>query len=244
MLLFFPGNVHMIQTANTTQVATWVYGGSNEIEAAVGHGYPIIGENRDSFRWRLGIDGGAFMGFQPGGTLTFHLMTIDGSFGVPIDFQYADWVFRGEWRHDSAHFGDGIRYLKNRPPINALDTYSRESLGLFVGYDLRWLQPQFGGKWVYHVLDRNPYFILQGGAVLGEFSQSWSPYLAIYAQSSLGIEGSSRFVGQLGMSTSQKQSFKVSIQAVVGANDAGRLESQQEQKIGLWIHFDPEARMK
>lgn len=240
MWVFLTPNIHLIQPSDTRLVSTWVWGSVQHIEAAVGHGFSIVGQNYDAWRWRFGLDGGTFMTFEPGGTLTFHLMTFDGTFGLPFDLRIDRWVFRTEWRHDSAHFGDGVRYASQKPPPSSLDIYSLESLALFAGYAGMWGQPQVGARWVYHAVNEAPTAVLQAGLQLEWDGLERTPYVSITGKQPIGGLGHPSLSGQIGLRLEQDWAFRCGLQGYVGGNDAGRLTQQREQRLGLWFSWSPD----
>lgn len=224
----------LVQPSDQRQVGNWAWGNGDHINAAVGNHFSFVGQDLAALQWRLGIEGGVFMAFDTGGPLTYHLQTIDGTFAVPIDLQREKWVIRAEWRHDSAHFGDGIRMNDQKPPENALDTLSYETVGLYVGHRGAWFQPQAGCR----LSTRRTGALCQLGVIYTVQTQRSTPYVAGTYRAAGGVLGGSNFSAQLGYQWSDHWTFRTGLQWTSGANDAGKLSHIEIHRLGIFLNWN------
>ena len=234
MWVFWGTSLYLVQPSDLRQVGNWAWGNGDQIKAAVGNHFSLLGQDLDALKWRLGIDGGVFMTFEAGGPLTFHLQTVDGTFGVPIDLRMDRWHFRSEWRHDSAHFGDGIRISGNKPPAEALDSLSYESLALYIGYNSPIVQPQLACR---VSTTRNGTACKVGTTVLMPNRDS-SPYLASTIRQASGVFGGPSLSAQIGYLWSEAWTFRTGIQWYNGAHDAGKLSDTQIRFLGFFMNWN------
>jgi hypothetical protein len=223
---------------------------SDGIDAAVGDSVPIVELSVGRLQAQLGLTGAVFMGFEPGESLTFYLLTFDGLFGAPLDLRWRDWEARLQWTHLSAHFGDGVRQLDQPPPLELQGAFSREWVALTLGRHLlpgtAGLQELYafaGGRAIYHAVDdgggpalwvgaqadwlerHGPYLAAQ---LMVAAEQQWTPSVSVQAGGRLGAGGGVRLGGVF----------------YTGRGQAGKATGEPEQHVGLQIAFGPLPRVR
>lgn len=232
--------IHVPHWADTRHPRSAVRLHTAGLEASLGESLALVGQDLPSgFRWRAGLEAGAFMNFEPAGELTFSLLTFDGVFGVPIDIAWQNWRGRVEWTHLSAHFADGIRHGDELPDPDHLGAFSREWLGMELGYQFHWLQPYAGLRWLVHSADGGAGgTILSGLIVQSDESPGWYGGLDVQSRQELNwaVSGSM----ELGIQwTSERGTMQLGLCAYSGMDDTGKRIGAAKQYLGLLFALGP-----
>ncbi len=238
-LLFLPAAaLHPTLVADPREPRSTVTVARAAVLASLADELPVVGgEAGPGAAWSLGVLAGVFMGFDPGGELTFNLLTFDGAFGLPLDLRAGPWNARLAWVHESAHLADGYRVSGGRPPEDALGTWSREALRLQVAREFGGFLPYLGAQGVTHAVDRGagvggqaglvwagPRHLFAALDVRAESDTAWRP--ALSAEAGLAWRGEGSRVLRLGVA------------AYAGPQPAGRLRDEELRYVGLRLGVD------
>ncbi|MDG1480462.1 MAG: hypothetical protein P8R54_12765 [Myxococcota bacterium] len=234
--------LHTNHIASTRETMSRVVVRGSGIEATMADGLALIGGSLGEAEVSLSLATGVYMGFLPGAEWTFHLVTFDGLFGLPVDIRWRNLEGRLALVHLSGHFADGIDKLDTVP--ESAGGYSREWLSLSGGAHLLplpgggELYPYAEIRYIYHIVDgapalggavgvnldwHRPVGAYLGAHVSGQSEQDWWPTLA----------------GEVGVQLSGARTLRIGLSGYVGENDAGKFAGQPERYLGLSVSFAP-----
>ena len=152
--------LHTPHIASTRETTSRVVLHGAAIEAAMADGLALVGCEIGEAELSLSLATGVYMGFLPAAEWTFHLVTFDGLFGLPLDVRWRDLELRLSLMHHSGHFADGIDALDVPPDDDG--AYSREWFALSGGMHLLpfaaggELYPYAELRYVHHIVDAEP----------------------------------------------------------------------------------------
>ncbi|MDP6931761.1 MAG: hypothetical protein QGG40_02550 [Myxococcota bacterium] len=225
--------------ADTREVGSWLVWHPSGIEAALGGDMALLGgELANGVEWRTGLRAGSFMGFHPGDSLTFHLETFDGLFGVPLEVGWKGVELELTWSHVSAHFADGLRAQGERPPEDS-EPYSLEWIELGLGYGAEWFRPYAAVRSTVHTVSGETGSELRGGwTALGR--GSLAPYHAFDVHGALQGDEIATVATQAGIrwSTRNGPSMRGGVTAHRGLDEAGKRAESREQYVGVLLAWD------
>lgn len=193
--------------------------------------------------WQLGLGAGVYMGFLPGGELTFDLVSFDGIFGLPLDLRWGRFDARLSLTHLSAHYADGVRRIDGPLPEDT-GPYSREWAELNLGVQLGPAHPYVSGRIITHSADGGagpavglgvdaalPRRVSPVGGVWygARQEQGWTP--AFSAQLGLGLRADDA------RDDVAPAMLRLMADAYVGPNQAGKLEDRDERRVGFLLGF-------
>ena len=234
--------LHTPHIASTRETTSRVVLRAAGIEAAMADGLALAGGSLGEAEVSLSLATGVYMGFLPGAEWTFHLVTFDGQFGLPIDVRWRNLEGRLSLVHLSGHFADGIDELDVMPEDGG--AYSREWIALSGGVHLLpfaaggELYPYAEVRYVHHIVDAEPSV---GGAVGVnlDWRRPLGPYLG--AHLSGAAEGAWRptVAAEAGLQIAGARDLRVGLAVYSGDNDAGKFSGSDEQYIGLSVSFAP-----
>ena len=208
-------------SAPISQVSTRI--GDDRLDATLGLDQPIVEVH--GVRLRLAASG--WMSFRQGGPLTYHLLTLDGTFGLPLAYRHEAWTFEGGWRHTSAHLADGTRL--DTDDARAPSTYSREELWMRASRQGDWLRPFAGGSWLVRTTPSVPRGALELGAQV-DWRLLFVEVRASYTGTTLGLDG---FVG------SGNDAAWLGLYASRGADRRGQYLGDTDSAVGLRLAVRP-----
>jgi hypothetical protein len=240
-LLFLPMTpIHSPDWADTREARSVLRAHSSGLEAALGEELVLLGlDLPNGLHLRQGLEAAAFMSFEPEDELTFSLLTFDGIFGLPVDIQWRDWQLRMEWTHLSAHFADGIRKGDEFPEAEQTGSFSREWVGLSLGYEIAWFRPYLGSRWIIHSADQGNGAALQLGTVWNSRS-SPGVYGGIDLQSRAELDWALTGAMEIGIQWfGQGGGLQLGLCGYSGMDDAGKRLGQSEQYLGLALGIRP-----
>ena len=228
-------------TRSPVSSVTLRWGDHFGVDAAIGADFPLVQWEHASVRVQAGVIAAAFLGFQPGGELTFNFETFDGVFAFPVDVAVGEWAGRVQWGHTSAHFGDGARNDIKRPDL--FDTYSREWVQVQASRSLAAprvvsARAYVGGRWTTHGSGASDPFMAQVG---GEGEGPWkvAPYLALDVQLAGESDWQPAMAGQVGARVRVGgRRLRVGLTGRSGPEDTGRLHTETEAYVGMVVGFD------
>ena len=178
------------------------------------------------------------MGFSPGGSLTFHLMSLDGRFGLPLDLQRGPWGLRLMWAHDSAHRGDGVRADPEAwPEDGGWKPHSREWVEGRVSWRGSGATAQLGIRQITHSVDEGGGLQLVGGLTVQ--GQGPGPYAAGHVHASAEHGWEPAMSGELGLSWGETTLLRVALVGQTGPDAAGQLAGSPDDWIGLRLELSP-----
>ncbi|MFT5683982.1 MAG: hypothetical protein ACI8RZ_004917 [Myxococcota bacterium] len=236
--------LHTNHIASTRETTSRVVVRGSGIEAAMADSLPLVGGAVGEVQVSLSLSTGVYMGFLPGAEWTFHLVTFDGLFGLPVDVRWRNLEGRLALVHLSGHFADGIDELDELPEDGG--AYSREWLSLSGGVhalelaDGGELYPYAEIRTIYHIVDgdpalggavgvnvdwRRPIGAYLGAHVSGESEQGWRPTVA----------------GEIGVQLAGSRTLRIGLAGYAGDNDAGKFAGESERYLGLSVSFAPLA---
>ena len=198
--------------------------------------------------WQLGLGAGLYMGFLPGGELTFDLVTFDGVFGLPLDLTWGRLDARLALTHLSAHFADGVRQIDGPLPTD-VGPYSREWVELNLGVQVGPVHPYLSGHVITHSADggSGPAF---GAGLDAELPRRISPIGGVWFGARQEQDWTPAFSAQVGVGlrTDDPRSdvvpatLRLMADAYAGPNQAGKLEDRVERRIGFLLGFSRARR--
>lgn len=207
------------------------------VDATLAADFPLVAWRREGLALQFGIEAGGFMGFDPGGELTFGLDTFDGLFAFPLTLQSGEWTGRVEWAHLSAHFADGVRDNGGLP--GSAEGFSREWVRLQGARTVGPARFYAGAKVLTHDTRSSPPLSFSLG---GEVAAPWrvAPLAAVDLQVAQESEWSLAFGGFAGVAlqTREGRRLRVGLAGRTGPEDTGKLSGQREQWLGLQFGFD------
>lgn len=216
----------------------WLPDGTSGIDAALATAFPIVSlQFPEDLELSLGVDAGGFMGFVASEDFAFDLYTFDGLFAFPVEARWGRYSTRLQWAHLSAHYGDGVRKMGNKPENPG--SWSREYWQWQFGAQWGPVRPYLGVRLLAHeVREDSPPWALQmgidavspwkvgpcGGANLWlAQEEDWAPAVDVLAGGCV-TEGSHR--------------FRLSFAFRHGPDDTGKMEGKEEQYLGVQFGFD------
>lgn len=234
--------LHTPYIASTRETTSRVILRSSGIEAAMADGLSLFGGAVGEVEVSLSLATGVYMGFLPGAEWTFHLVTFDGQFGLPIDVRWRNLEARLSIVHQSGHFADGIDELEVPPEDGGAD--SREWIALSGGVHLLpfaaggELYPYAEIRYVHHIVDAEPTVGLAVGVNL-DWRRPLGPYLGSHLSASAEGAWQPTVAAELGLQISGARDLRIGLAAYAGANDAGKLAGTDEQYLGVSVSFAP-----
>ena len=212
------------------------------IEATMADGLALIGGPVGETEVSLSLTTGVFMGFLPGAEWTFHLVTFDGLFGLPVDVRWRNLEGRLALVHHSGHFADGIDKLDSIPEDGG--AYSREWLSLSGGAHLLVfedggeLYPYAEVRYVYHIVDADPTIGVSAGMNM-DFGRPVGPYFGMHLSGTAEQDWWPTLAGEVGISVAGARALRVGLAGYIGEDDAGKFAGQAERYLGLSVSFAP-----
>jgi hypothetical protein len=222
----------------STVVMKW--GQSSGVDATLAADFPLVQVRIDAGKYplglALGLSGASFLGFYPGGELTFDLYTFDGLFSFPLDIQWGPISGRVEWAHLSAHYGDAV-IKDNKIPDN-FGAWSREYLQTQAGVQLGPVRPYLGLRYVTHSPnDPEPLAVQVGIDGIGPWLLS--PCGGADLQLAAENDWEPAFTGMIGACVQgERHRFRVVMVGRRGPEDTGQLHENSESYLGLLLGFD------
>lgn len=234
--LFPDRDHHPSLLADTREVQTLLQyrSGSPRIDANLGETIGLLKLISDSWSLRMDIEAGIFMGFIPGGELTFGMLTVDGLFRLPLRWERGPWMLQADWSHDSAHYADGVRTSPHLPRDRG--TWSRESLRQLLFWRSASWQLYLGPRELIHSIPEAPFLSFQAGwtfvpaRTTGLFhaldlktaaENAWSPSLSFQAGVLRGTRAS--------------RDLRLGAELFHGWEDTGQLSGRKDQYIGAFF---------
>ncbi len=212
-----------------------------KVDAAIAENFPLLALTLGELHADLGIEAGVWMGFDPEDNLRFDLVTVDGTFGIPLAVQSGPWSGRLELAHTSAHFADGVRGGATLP--GSPDGYSREWLSVIGSRQLGPARLYVGGHALIHDQRGAPPFGVQLG---GEVEGPWrvAPYAAVDLQVADEFAWTPAVAGQAGVRLVFRdgQRLRVAVAGHHGPDDTGKLVGNDDW-LGVSFGFDVNGRV-
>jgi len=238
-LIWLPAMVHNPHFADTRGLASRLTMHTGGLEGVMAHDQGIVASTmtgESGLRVQAGIFAAVYMGFDPGGELTFNLVTFDGRFGVPVDITVGRLGLRTAWVHQSGHYADGVRLQDDRPEGDVPEPHSREWLEIHGHWDVDWISPYLGVGHVVHAVDGgHGQRLMMGfnGDTKGATGLYWSADLQADAER----DWSPRVAAQAGVYARQTGLLQLGLVAVHGPEDAGQKWDECEQYVGVNAGF-------
>jgi hypothetical protein len=233
--------LHTNHFASTRESVSRVVLRGAGIDAAMADGLALVGGQVGEAEVSLSLSCGVYMGFLPGAEWTFHLVTFDGLFGLPVDVRWRNLEGRLALVHASGHFADGVDELDPIPPDGG--AWSREWLSLAGGahlFDLDGgeLYPYAEIRYIYHIVDGQPTL---GGAV--GVNLDWRRPVGAYLGAHLSASGDPAWwptlAGEVGGQLAGSRALRIGLAGYIGENDAGKFAGEAERYLGLSVSFAP-----
>ena len=218
------------------------------VDVGLGQQLVFAGARGADWRMDVGLTGGVYASFVPDTAMTFHFLTFDGIFGVPVDLRWRNLEARLQWTHHSAHYGDGIRRmdLEQVPSLDeVVDVFSREWVGLTLGAHvlsgvagLHDLYLFGGGRTIYPAVDDGG-----GSTLLSGIQADWreargGPYAAAMISAAQEQDWTPGLSAQVGVHMGRMRLGAVAYQ---GHNLAGKQSNEVERHVGLQLLVDPQG---
>ena len=185
---------------------------------------------------QIDLAAGLFLGFDPGGQMTFGMQTVDGLIRLPLSARHGPLSASLEWAHVSAHYADGIRNATDQPlPERA--TYSREYIRLQTSWEMDWFTPYLACRQLIHSLPEAPGFGVQGGWMI--YIPGVPVYQAVDLKLSADEEWQPGAQAQLGLVLSSEsiRTLHVGFIAMTGPDDTGQRSGEDDRFIGVQFGF-------
>jgi hypothetical protein len=227
--------------ADTTETVPSLAVRSSEvprIAVTLGESFGIYRLDAGSFGFQGNLGAGLFVGFTPGGEMTFDMLTADGVVRLSVAGAHGPYRVMAEWSHLSAHFADGLRSQEDRPLHPC--AFSRESLRLLGAWTDGRIAPYAGFTELLHAIPEAE----RPGFQLGWSSQPRRHaglYHAFDLKTQAELDWKPSLSAQVGLlfRPTPGPGFRVGLSAFAGPDDTGQLWGQDERYIGGLIGFVP-----
>lgn len=212
--------------------------GNTRLDAAIADRRGLFRLDLPQGTLQLDLAAALYLGFDPGGELTFGITTVDGLVRLPLALRWRELGATLEWAHISAHFADGVRTLED--PLPDPGVYSREYLRLVAGWEHPLFQPYVGARQLIHVLPDAPAPGVQAGwSAWGPWAVS--PYQATDLQWAAEHGWRTAASGHLGLALRGQEGYRILVAGVGrrGPDDTGKRMGADETYVGLLLGFLP-----
>ncbi len=212
-------------------------GGDPSLEGVVGDTLGLVRVDAGPIDLQVELGAAIFLGFLPGGSLTFGISPVDGLIRLPISMSWKRLRMTLEWAHISAHYADGVRYGDNLPPPS--DGYSREQLRLISSLELPWVRPYVALRELVHVIPEDRRFGVQLGLkAYGQRRFTWYEALDLAWHADNDWRTRLSYQGGMLLRASRQRAVRGGVTAFWGPALAGKRCGEQDAYLGVVFGFD------
>lgn len=227
------------QVADPRETATafTLRSGTTRLDGTIADRVCLLHYTTSDLALQVDLGLGLFLGFDPGGSLTFGITTVDGLIRLPVAARWRDLGALVEWAHLSAHYADGVRQSDLRPPEDE-GPWSREYVRVAFSWEHATFRPYVGSRALIHTMPEAPILGFQAGwTVLGPWrvapfhaadlkldaDRGWRPALSGQAGVAFRAGGASALV--------------LAATGHWGPDDTGKLQGEDDPYLGGMIGF-------